>query len=120
MSVCDLALLCSHLSLSHLFICLTPVCLSHALLSPVCLTNAPLSPVCMSGAVVLRVPVLFGEVESVSESAVTSLWLKVQEATESCTLDHCQQRFPTDTRDVAAVCRKLSERARQVHNCLCV
>ncbi|KAM9347971.1 methionine adenosyltransferase 2 subunit beta isoform 2-T2 [Symphorus nematophorus] len=64
------------------------------------------------GAVVLRVPVLFGEVESVSESAVTSLWLKV-EASESCTLDHCQQRFPTDTRDVAAVCRKLSERARQ-------
>uniref|UniRef100_A0A3P8RP80 Methionine adenosyltransferase 2 subunit beta n=1 Tax=Amphiprion percula TaxID=161767 RepID=A0A3P8RP80_AMPPE len=63
------------------------------------------------GAVVLRVPILFGEVESVAESAVTSLWLKVQE--ESCTLDHCQQRFPTDTRDVAAVCRKLSERARQ-------
>ncbi|XP_022625136.1 methionine adenosyltransferase 2 subunit beta isoform X3 [Seriola dumerili] len=66
-----------------------------------------------AGAVVLRVPVLFGEVESVTESAVTSLWLKVQEATESSTLDHCQQRFPTDARDVAAVCRKLSERARQ-------
>ncbi|XP_035481558.1 methionine adenosyltransferase 2 subunit beta isoform X1 [Scophthalmus maximus] len=65
------------------------------------------------GAVVLRVPVLFGEVESVTESAVTSLWLKVQEGTESCTLDHCQQRFPTDARDVAAVCRKLAERARQ-------
>eukprot|EP00066_Takifugu_rubripes_P006243 XP_003970887.2 PREDICTED: methionine adenosyltransferase 2 subunit beta isoform X1 [Takifugu rubripes] len=66
-----------------------------------------------SGAVVLRVPVLFGEVETVSESAVTCLWLRVQEATEGSTLDHCQQRFPTDTRDVAAVCRKLSERARQ-------
>lgn len=69
----------------------------------------------VSGAVVLRVPVLFGEVESVTESAVTSLWLKVQQATEeSCTVDHCDQRFPTDARDVAAVCRKLSERARQV------
>ncbi|XP_068600865.1 methionine adenosyltransferase 2 subunit beta isoform X2 [Brachionichthys hirsutus] len=65
------------------------------------------------GALVLRVPVLFGEVESVSESAVTTLWLKVQGAAECCTLDHCQQRFPTDTRDVAAVCRKLAERARQ-------
>ncbi|XP_026213452.1 methionine adenosyltransferase 2 subunit beta isoform X2 [Anabas testudineus] len=65
-----------------------------------------------SGAVVLRVPVLFGEVESVTESAVTSLWLKVESA-ESCTLDHCQQRFPTDARDVATVCRKLAERARQ-------
>ncbi|XP_067347760.1 methionine adenosyltransferase 2 subunit beta isoform X2 [Channa argus] len=64
------------------------------------------------GAVVLRVPVLFGEVESVMESAVTSLWVKV-EASESCTLDHCQQRFPTDARDVATVCRKLAERARQ-------
>lgn len=84
--------------------------------SPVCL----LSVVCLSvtrlpGAVVLRVPVLFGEVESVTESAVTSLWQKIEEATESCTLDHCLQRFPTDTRDVAVVCRKLSERARQVH-----
>lgn len=66
------------------------------------------------GAVILRVPVLFGEVESVTESAVTSLWQKVQDATEeSCTLDHCFQRFPTDVRDVAAVCRKLAERARQ-------
>ncbi|XP_068187692.1 methionine adenosyltransferase 2 subunit beta isoform X2 [Antennarius striatus] len=65
------------------------------------------------GALVLRVPILFGEVESASESAVTVLWLKVQESAESCTLDHCQQRFPTDTRDVAAVCRKLAERARQ-------
>ncbi|XP_047463895.1 methionine adenosyltransferase 2 subunit beta isoform X2 [Mugil cephalus] len=66
------------------------------------------------GAVVLRVPVLFGEVESVTESAVTTLWLKVQQATEeSCTVDHCDQRFPTDARDVATVCRKLSERARQ-------
>ncbi|KAM4620887.1 methionine adenosyltransferase 2 subunit beta [Polymixia lowei] len=66
------------------------------------------------GAVVLRVPVLYGEVECVSESAVTALWTRVQEgATESCTLDHCQQRFPTDTRDVAAVCRKLAQRGIQ-------
>lgn len=68
-----------------------------------------------SGAVILRVPVLFGEVESVAESVVTSLWLQVQEASEeSCMLDHCYQRFPTNTRDVSAVCRKLAERARQV------
>lgn len=66
------------------------------------------------GAVVLRVPVLYGEVEQVMESAVTSLWVKVQEgAMEGCTLDHCQQRFPTDARDVATVCRKLSERGIQ-------
>ncbi|XP_008400071.1 methionine adenosyltransferase 2 subunit beta isoform X2 [Poecilia reticulata] len=66
------------------------------------------------GAVILRVPILFGEVESVTESAVTSLWQQVQEATEERrALDHCLQRFPTDARNVAAVCRKLAERARQ-------
>ncbi|XP_029924337.1 methionine adenosyltransferase 2 subunit beta isoform X1 [Myripristis murdjan] len=66
------------------------------------------------GAAVLRVPVLYGEVEFVAESAVTALWPRVQEgAAESCTLDHCLQRFPTDARDVAAVCRKLSERGIQ-------
>ncbi|KAM9781886.1 methionine adenosyltransferase 2 subunit beta isoform X2 [Syngnathus typhle] len=56
---------------------------------------------------VLRVPLLFGEVESPSESAVTALWPKVLQgavAAESCPLDHCQPRFPTHTRDVAAVC----------------
>ncbi|KAM9332513.1 methionine adenosyltransferase 2 subunit beta isoform 2-T2 [Pholidichthys leucotaenia] len=63
-------------------------------------------------AVVLRVPVLFGDVEYVSESAVTSLWSKVISG-DSSTLDHLQQRFPTDVRDVAAVCRKLAERQRQ-------
>ncbi len=92
-------------------VCLTHMCqLSFYFFKIMCESICHLSV----GAVVLRVPVLFGEVEFVSESAVTSLWLKV-EATESCTLDHCLQRFPTDTRDVAAVCRKLSERARQVH-----
>lgn len=78
------------------------------------LTFSLSAPFCSVGAVVLRVPILFGEVESVSESAVTSLWLKVRDTSESCALDHCQQRFPTHTRDVAVVCRKLCERARQV------
>ncbi|XP_061660414.1 methionine adenosyltransferase 2 subunit beta isoform X2 [Syngnathoides biaculeatus] len=60
---------------------------------------------------VLRVPVLFGEVESLSESAVTSLWPGILRAGESCALDHCQQRFPTHTRDVAAVCWNLCNAA---------
>lgn len=66
------------------------------------------------GAVVLRVPVLYGEVEHVAESAVTALWPRVlQGAPESCTLDHCQQRFPTYTGDVAAVCRNIVQRRLQ-------
>lgn len=67
-----------------------------------------------AGAAVLRVPILFGEVEKVEESAVTVLWDHVQEGTESCTIDHCQQRFPTYTNDVARVCRNMAERALQV------
>ena len=62
----------------------------------------------------LRVPVLYGEVEKVEESAVTVLWDRVQEGAESCTIDHCQQRFPTYTRDVARVCRNMAETALQV------
>ncbi|XP_066502718.1 methionine adenosyltransferase 2 subunit beta isoform X1 [Hoplias malabaricus] len=65
------------------------------------------------GAAVLRVPILYGEVEKVEESAVSVLWDRVQEGAESCTIDHCQQRFPTYTSDVARVCRNLAERALQ-------
>ncbi|XP_062867625.1 methionine adenosyltransferase 2 subunit beta isoform X1 [Trichomycterus rosablanca] len=65
------------------------------------------------GAAVLRVPILYGEVEKVEESAVTVLWDRVQEGAESSTIDHCQQRFPTYTNDVARVCRNMAERALQ-------
>lgn len=67
-----------------------------------------------SGAAVLRVPILYGEVEKVEESAVTVLWDRVQEGAESSTVDHCQQRFPTYTSDVARVCRNMAERGLQV------
>ncbi|XP_035383590.1 methionine adenosyltransferase 2 subunit beta isoform X1 [Electrophorus electricus] len=65
------------------------------------------------GAAVLRVPILYGEVEKVEESAVTVLWDRVQQGAESCTIDHCQQRFPTYTSDVARVCRNMAEKALQ-------
>ncbi|KAM9728947.1 methionine adenosyltransferase 2 subunit beta isoform 2-T4 [Menidia menidia] len=64
------------------------------------------------GSIVLRVPVLFGEAESVAESAVMVLWPQVLQA-RSVHLDHALPRFPTHTRDVAAVCRGLAARARQ-------
>ena len=70
-------------------------------------------------AAILRVPILFGEVERVDESAVTVLWDKVQEGVESCTLDHCQQRYPTYVNDVARVCRNMAERRMQVCVCVC-
>lgn len=66
------------------------------------------------GAAILRVPILYGEVEKVEESAVTVLWQRVEEGvTESCTLDHCQQRFPTFVNDVARVCQNMAEKRMQ-------
>ncbi|XP_062392760.1 methionine adenosyltransferase 2 subunit beta isoform X1 [Sardina pilchardus] len=65
------------------------------------------------GAAILRVPILYGEVERVDESAVTVLWDRVQEGADSCTIDHCQQRFPTYCNDVARVCRLMAERRQQ-------
>lgn len=65
------------------------------------------------GAAVLRVPILYGEVEKVEESAVTVLWDRIQDGAESSTVDHCQQRFPTYTGNVARVCRNMAERALQ-------
>ncbi|XP_066572510.1 methionine adenosyltransferase 2 subunit beta isoform X2 [Amia ocellicauda] len=65
------------------------------------------------GAVILRVPVLYGDVEKTAESAVTVLLDNVQDSSVPSTIDHCQQRFPTYVKDVARVCRLLSEKRFQ-------
>ncbi|KAE8614475.1 hypothetical protein XENTR_v10008180 [Xenopus tropicalis] len=65
------------------------------------------------GAAVLRVPVLYGDVEKLSESAVTILFDKVQFSNKSANMDHWQQRFPTYVKDVASVCLQLTERRLQ-------
>ncbi|XP_029816054.1 methionine adenosyltransferase 2 subunit beta [Manacus vitellinus] len=62
------------------------------------------------GAAVLRIPVLYGEVERLEESAVTVMFDKVQFSNKSANMDHWQQRFPTNVKDVAAVCRQLAEK----------
>uniref|UniRef100_A0A8C5PZ58 Methionine adenosyltransferase 2 subunit beta n=1 Tax=Leptobrachium leishanense TaxID=445787 RepID=A0A8C5PZ58_9ANUR len=65
------------------------------------------------GAAVLRVPVLYGEVEKVEESAVTIMFDKVQFSNKSANMDHLQQRFPTYVKDVAVVCHQLTEKKLQ-------
>ncbi|CAM9442454.1 unnamed protein product [Lampetra fluviatilis] len=60
-------------------------------------------------AAVLRVPVLYGAVETLAESAVSVMFDRVQHANKSADLEHWQQRYPTHTRDVALVCRQLTE-----------
>ncbi|XP_051024373.1 methionine adenosyltransferase 2 subunit beta isoform X2 [Acomys russatus] len=62
------------------------------------------------GAAVLRIPVLYGEVEKLEESAVTVMFDKVQFSNKSANMDHWQQRFPTHVNDVASVCRQLAEK----------
>lgn len=62
------------------------------------------------GAAILRIPVLYGEVERLEESAVTVMFDKVQFSNKSANMDHWQQRFPTNVKDVATVCRQLAEK----------
>jgi S-adenosylmethionine synthetase len=58
------------------------------------------------GAVVLRVPVLYGEAETPSESAVNVLMEAVWKAQEKVVeMDHWALRYPTNTEDVARVCK---------------
>ncbi len=64
-----------------------------------------------AGHCVLRVPVLFGPVESLEESPVTSIARQLL-AGGAVTLDHWAIRYPTSTDDVAFVCRQLIERRR--------
>ncbi|KAG3281156.1 MAT2B-like, partial [Ictidomys tridecemlineatus] len=61
-------------------------------------------------AAVLRIPVLYGEVEKLEESAVTVMFDKVQFSNKSANMDHWHQRFPTHVKDVATVCWQLAEK----------
>jgi len=62
-----------------------------------------------SHAGVLRVPILYGPVEYLEESAVTVLAKFVIEK-KTVNIDDWQVRYPTHVDDVARVCRQLSER----------
>lgn len=58
--------------------------------------------------IVLRIPVLYGEVEYLGESAVTVLLeLLFQSTTKS--ISDCEIRCPSHVNDIAAVCAKLME-----------
>ncbi|XP_053399644.1 methionine adenosyltransferase 2 subunit beta-like isoform X1 [Mercenaria mercenaria] len=59
---------------------------------------------------VLRVPILYGEIEELSESAVTVLFAKVKDTSCKAPMDAKLLRFPTLVDDLGFVIRKLSER----------
>lgn len=60
-----------------------------------------------SGAI-LRVPILYGPVENLAESAITLIYQALCDGTAP--LDHWATRFPTHTQDVAAACRQMVDR----------
>ena len=69
----------------------------------------------LTGNGVLRVPILYGEIEKLPESAVTVLFSKVKDTSTKSLMDAKQQRFPTLVNDIAFVIRELSEKKLQVN-----
>lgn len=59
---------------------------------------------------ILRVPVLYGKVESLAESAVTTLFSAVLNTSQPTKLSDYEQRYPTHVHDVAEVCEKMATR----------
>ncbi|ESP03650.1 hypothetical protein LOTGIDRAFT_171179 [Lottia gigantea] len=58
---------------------------------------------------VLRVPILYGPIEKLEESAVTVLFTKVKVTDTKCTMSNYERRYPTYCPDIAVVIRKLSD-----------
>lgn len=61
------------------------------------------------GNLVLRVPILYGPVEYLGESAVTVLF-ELLFKQENKSVSDCEVRYPADVRDVAFVCVALCEK----------
>ncbi|XP_037070281.1 methionine adenosyltransferase 2 subunit beta-like [Pollicipes pollicipes] len=66
------------------------------------------------GSLVLRVPILYGPVEYLAESAVTVLFgALLNPPAGGYTVSDLEVRYPAHVRDVAAMCRQLIEKQRQ-------
>lgn len=57
---------------------------------------------------VLRVPVLYGEIENLGESAVTTLFSAVLDSSKPSKMSDYERRYPTHVADVAQVCVQLA------------
>jgi len=63
---------------------------------------------------VLRVPILYGQIENLAESAVTVLFEKVKDTSAPAKMCNIQRRFPTHCDDVAYILRELADKRLQV------
>ncbi|XP_056012642.1 methionine adenosyltransferase 2 subunit beta-like [Ostrea edulis] len=61
---------------------------------------------------VLRVPILYGDIEYIAESAVTILFEKIVKGSELIASDY-EKRYPTHCDDIAYVIRQLADRRLQ-------
>ncbi|CAG8769145.1 4470_t:CDS:2, partial [Acaulospora morrowiae] len=61
-------------------------------------------------AIILRVPILYGEVEYPDESAVNVLVESVKNSSKTIEMDHYAIRYPTNVQDVARVIRDILEK----------
>ncbi|KAH3830065.1 methionine adenosyltransferase 2 subunit beta-like [Dreissena polymorpha] len=68
------------------------------------------------GNSVLRVPILYGEIESLDESAITVLFSKVKDTGHQAPMCNYQRRFPTHCDDVAYVLLSLADRRLEKGN----
>ena len=62
---------------------------------------------------VLRVPILYGPIEYLGESAVTVLYDKVRDTATPCLMDHRQRGYPTHTDTVADLVYQMVLRHQQ-------
>eukprot|EP01105_Mastigella_eilhardi_P004468 TRINITY_DN1596_c0_g1_i2.p2 TRINITY_DN1596_c0_g1~~TRINITY_DN1596_c0_g1_i2.p2 ORF type:complete len:321 (+),score=98.11 TRINITY_DN1596_c0_g1_i2:324-1286(+) len=67
---------------------------------------------CPNSHVILRVPILYGDVETLDESPITTIATEMRRAGpgQRVTVDNWATRYPTHTADVALVVRQLIER----------
>ena len=63
---------------------------------------------------ILRVPMLYGKVESLQECAMAVLFKRVQDTDKVHCISSYERRFPTHVEDVALVIRDLVARKLQV------
>ncbi len=60
-------------------------------------------------ACVLRLPLLYGSIQALDESAVTALGIGMQDKNSAVEIDNWAIRYPTHTSNVARICRQLVE-----------
>jgi S-adenosylmethionine synthetase len=64
---------------------------------------------------VLRVPVLYGPVEYLAESAVTVLLNNLIHTDKPCKISNYEQRCPSHVDDIADICLQLAVKRLEVH-----